>query len=136
MRIEHRDINFQDDRGAITDIFTDGSKDYVTLITSNKGAIRGNHYHKQSIQYTFVVSGQLTMLSQKVGEREIMKHVLGPNDLMIHEPNEAHTLIADEDTVFLAFADGLRGGKDYEKDTFRLDVPLQVQFEQQASEGK
>ena len=58
---------------------------------------------------------------------EILKQysdILRPNDLMIHSPKEAHTLIADEDTIFLALAEGVRGGKNYEKDTFRLSDPL------------
>jgi len=128
MHIEHREINFQDDRGTITDIFKNGAKDHVTVIFSKKGAVRGNHYHEVSTQYTYVVSGQLTMLSRKVGEAKIEKHVLKAGDIMTHGPNEAHTLIADEDTIFLAFADGLRGGEDYEKDTYRLEVPLQDQL--------
>jgi hypothetical protein len=37
---------------------------------------------------------------------------------------EAHTLIADKDTVFITFVDGVRGGKNYEKDTFRLEKLL------------
>ena len=128
MNFEHKNINFQDDRGTIRDLFVHSPKDNVTVIVSKKGAIRGNHYHKLSTQYTYVVSGQLTMLSQIVGETAIEKHVLRDGDLMTHGPNEAHALIADEDTLFLAFADGLRGGEDYEKDTFRLDVPLQAQL--------
>jgi hypothetical protein len=71
------------------------------------------------------VSGQLTILSQVVGEDEIHSHILKTNDIMTHEPNIIHALIADEDTVFLAMADGVRGGDDYENDTFRIEVPLQ-----------
>jgi quercetin dioxygenase-like cupin family protein len=125
MNIEHRPINFEDARGTIRDIFVRNPKDTCTIITSKKGAVRGNHVHKLSTQYTYVVSGQLTMLSQKPGETNVERHILKPGDLMIHDPNEAHAMTADEDTTFLAFADGLRGGEDYEKDTFRLDVPLQ-----------
>lgn len=128
MKIEHKKINFKDKRGTITDIFTNSPKDHATIIFSKKGAVRGNHYHKKSTQYTFVVSGQLTMLSQKVGQERVYRHVLKPNDLMIHKPLESHTLIADKDTIFLAFADGLRGGRNYEKDTFRLKIPLQELF--------
>ncbi|MEK7116488.1 MAG: cupin domain-containing protein [Patescibacteria group bacterium] len=129
MRVEHLPINFEDARGTIRDIFAHEPKDTCTIITSKKGAVRGNHYHKLSTQYTYVVSGQLTMLSKTVGEATIETHVLREGDLMVHTPNEAHTLIADEDTVFLAFADGVRGGEEYEKDTFRLEVPLQIQLE-------
>lgn len=124
MKIEHKKINFKDKRGTITDIFTNSPKDHATIIFSKKGSVRGNHYHKKSTQYDFVVSGQLTVLSQKIGSTKIEKHILKPNDLLRHDPMEAHTLIANKDTVFIAFVDGLRGGSDYEKDTFRLEKPL------------
>ena len=126
MKIEHRKINFKDKRGTITDIFIDDPKDHVTVIFSKKNAVRGNHYHKKSIQYVFVISGQLTILSQKVGQKKIFKHVLSPGDIMRHDPYEIHTLIADKDTIFLAFADGTRGGKDYESDTYRINSSLKA----------
>ena len=124
MKIEHKKINFEDKRGTITDIFTNAPKDHATIIFSKKGAVRGNHYHKKSTQYTFVVSGRLTMLTQKVGQKKVYRHILKPNDLMKHDPLESHTLIADKDTIFIAFVDGIRGGKKYEKDTFRLENRL------------
>lgn len=126
MKLDHKPVNFQDDRGTIRDIFVHDPKDTCTIIFSKKGAVRGNHYHKLSVQYTYVVSGQLTMLSQKVGEQKVEKHILREGDLMTHDPMEAHAMTADEDTLFLAFADGLRGGEDYEKDTIRLDKPLSL----------
>ena len=124
MKVLHKKINFQDERGTITDIFINDPKEHGTIIFSKKGAVRGNHYHKKSTQYTFIISGKLIMLSQKIGVKKIYRHILRPNDLMIHSPKEAHTLIADEDTIFLALAEGVRGGKNYEKDTFRLSDPL------------
>jgi len=124
MKIIHKKINFKDRRGTITDIFTNDCKDHATVIFSKKGAIRGDHYHKKSIQYTFVVSGRLQVLSQRLGQKKIYRHWLGPNDLMVHKANEIHTLIALKDTIFLAFADGVRGGKNYEKDTYRVAVSL------------
>jgi dTDP-4-dehydrorhamnose 3,5-epimerase-like enzyme len=120
MKVEHKKVNFKDERGIITDIFVNAPKDHAVVIFSKKGAVRGNHYHKKSVQSTFVVSGQLTMLTQKVGQKKIYRHILKPNDLMEHMPLEAHALLADKDTIFLAFIDGARGGKNYEKDTFRL----------------
>jgi quercetin dioxygenase-like cupin family protein len=60
-----------------------------------------------------VVTGRLTVLTQKPGETKIERVVLNPGDLMMHEPGEVHALIADEETIFLAFAEGLRQGEDY-----------------------
>ena len=53
--------NFKDSRGDILDIFVNNPKDHCTLVTFNKGSIRGNHFHKKSIQYTFILSGKLIM---------------------------------------------------------------------------
>ena len=41
--------NFKDRRGAIIDIFTNQPKDHCTLVTFNKLAIRGNHFHKKAL---------------------------------------------------------------------------------------
>ncbi len=128
MKIIKKKINFKDRRGTITDIFTADPKPHVTLIFSKKGAVRGNHYHKKSTQYTFVVSGQMAMYSQSVGKKKVHKHVLKVNDMMVHNPMEVHAMVAVKDTVFLAFADGVRGGKDYEKDTYRVPVGLEKQY--------
>jgi len=125
MKIEHRKINFKDERGTITDIFVNSPKDHITVIYSKKGAVRGNHYHKKSVQYDFVVNGQLTILSKKLGSKKIQRRVLKQYDLAIHQPGEIHTLIADKDTIFLALVDGLRGGENYEKDTYRVDERLE-----------
>ena len=53
--------SFKDDRGEIIDIFVKSPKDHCSIITSKKGAVRGNHFHKKSIQYTFIVSGKFML---------------------------------------------------------------------------
>lgn len=57
---------FQDKRGKILDIFVRSPKDHCSIVTFNKGAIRGNHYHKKSDQFTFVINGKLLLSSQKI----------------------------------------------------------------------
>jgi dTDP-4-dehydrorhamnose 3,5-epimerase-like enzyme len=128
MTIEQKKINFEDERGTIMDIFSNVSIEHATIIHSKKGSVRGNHYHKETVQMDFIVSGQIRILSQKVGEEKITEAILNANDLIVHQPSEAHTMIALEDTIFVTFAKGLRGGEQYESDTFRLVKPLQEQI--------
>ena len=121
--------NFKDKRGMILDIFVSKPKDHCTLVTFNKGAIRGNHYHKKSTQYSFVLSGKLIMFSVKVNNngnitKKIKKEILLKNSLITHKPFYAHAFKAITKSNLLAFADGKRGGKNYEKDTFRLKSKL------------
>ena len=46
------------------------------------------------------------------------------NTIVVHKPYYAHAFKATTKVILLAFADGKRGGKDYEKDTFRLKTKL------------
>ncbi len=52
------------------------------------------------------------------------RKIVKKNDLITHKPFEAHAFKAKTKSKMLAFADGLRGGKNYEKDTFRLNNKL------------
>ena len=60
--------NYKDKRGKIVDIFVNNPKDHCTLVTFNKGATRGNHFHKKSTQYSFIISGKLLLLSARVNK--------------------------------------------------------------------
>lgn len=127
--IEHKNINFEDHRGTIRDIFVRTPKDHCTVITSKPGVVRANHFHKKTTQYTYVVSGEFEMVVQKVDEDgkpagPVEKARLKPGDLATHPPYEAHALKSINDSIMLAFADGVRGGDDYEKDVYRLEKPL------------
>ena len=123
MIIKHITKDFEDHRGVISDILIKERIDYVTIISNNKGAIRGNHYHKETIQFLYVLEGSVLVASQKEGE-EVQQKVLKTGSLLFNEAYEAHAIKSLEDSKLLILTRGLRGGKDYETDTFKLDKPL------------
>jgi quercetin dioxygenase-like cupin family protein len=123
MQIEHMPINFEDARGYIRDIIVAKEVDSVSLITCAPGAARGNHFHKQTIQYTYVLSGRLTYATQKPGQPVEIKEVV-EGDLTANPPLESHAFKAIEQSVILQLSKGPRQGDNYENDTFRLEVPL------------
>ncbi len=114
----------QDARGSITDVLTRQPFDAATIIESRAGAVRGNHYHKDTIQWTYVLSGRLLIAASRdegvIDEREAL-----PGDLVRHDAFEAHSVKALEDSVFLVLTRGPRSGADYESDTYRLEKLLQ-----------
>lgn len=114
---------FSDDRGDITDIVENVPFDSLTLITVTKGAVRGNHYHKETTQYTYLLEGQCYYYSQVPGQ-EAEKVRVSKGDLIVSPPLESHAFEALEDSVLLAFCKGPRSGSQYETDTFRLTAPL------------
>jgi Uncharacterized conserved protein, contains double-stranded beta-helix domain len=116
---------FEDARGAITDILQHIPVDSVTIITCVKGAIRANHYHKESVQYSYVLSGQILVYTQ-MNDGPVESRTLVKGDMVESPPFERHALHAIEDSVLLIITRGPRGGKNYEDDTFRVS-PLHLQ---------
>jgi len=112
-----------DDRGTINDIFYQGHIDHVAIITSNPGAMRGNHYHKETTQHMLMTKGSLEYWYKKVDSSEPAQMVVAKvGDLVSTPPLEIHALIiGPEGNEFIVFSEGKRGGKDYESDTFRVD---------------
>lgn len=124
MKIEKINITHEDDRGPITDIVEQHEFNGATLIESKKGSIRGNHYHKKTVQQIYVLHGKMKSKAKKINEH-LVEVIVEAGHLISHEVYEAHTFEALEDTLFLVLTAGLRTGKDYEKDTYRLNVPLE-----------
>lgn len=115
--------NFKDSRGSITDIVEQLNFNGATIISSKAGSVRGNHFHKQSVQHIYLLSGKMISRSKKVNE-DLVEIELSKGDLISHDHNEAHMFEAIEDTTFIVLSSGLRTGSDYEKDTFRLNCPI------------
>lgn len=111
---------FSDSRGDITDLIDGNEINAITYISFAKNAVRGNHYHKHTIQWNYVISGEILLVTQMPG-RDIVEKILTKGDYVVSYENERHALkgISDYSEV-LIFTKGPRAGSDYEEDTFRL----------------
>lgn len=112
-----------DDRGTIADIFYKANMNHGCLISNAPGAVRANHYHKLTTQYTFIVAGTTEYYSKPVdSDKPAEMFEAKGGDFIISAPNEIHALRAGPNgCVFMAFAEGPRGGEDYESDTYRVE---------------
>ena len=120
-----------DDRGEIIDIFTHEPKDHCTIVTFTKDAIRGNHFHKESIQSAYVMEGNFQIFNVMIDQDlkydskkiEIIETTKG--DYITHEKFEAHSYKCTSDNgSLMVFTKGVRGGKFYEDDTYRIEKKL------------
>jgi|SaaInlStandDraft_2_1057019.scaffolds.fasta_scaffold136233_2 dTDP-4-dehydrorhamnose 3,5-epimerase-like enzyme len=111
-----------DSRGAIVDIFYKSNIEHVAVVSSEPNTLRGNHYHKQSTQHMLMTKGSLEYWFKPVDSTEPAKMILAKvGDIVSTLPNEIHTLVIREDgNQFVVFSEGVRGGADYESDTFRV----------------
>ncbi len=112
---------FIDARGGITRILDTGAPiRSILFITSGKGSVRSNHYHKKDTHYCYVVSGKMEWFERPVEGGEIESAVLEPGDMIFTPALTIHAVRFLEDTVFLTFATKARNQQDYEADTVRV----------------
>ena len=114
---------FVDDRGGITRILdSEAPIKSILSITSRKGSIRSNHYHKKDTHYCYVVSGKMEWFEKPVEGGEVESTILEAGDMIFTPTMTIHAVRFLEDTVFLTFATEARNQADYEADTVRVTL--------------
>ena len=113
----------KDERGSILDIFYKTKINHVAIVDSNPNTLRGNHYHKMTTQHMLITKGSLEYWYKHLGSKNVPKmKLVEEGDLITTPPLEIHALkILEQGNQFIVFSEGLRGGSDYESDTFRVD---------------
>ena len=90
-------IATKDDRGDISDIFYKHPVDHVAIINSKKGAFRGDHYHKFTIQHMYMTKGSLRYYYRSVDDTKTKSVVVKKGEMVSTPPNEVHALEILED---------------------------------------
>ena len=112
---------FSDERGDIFDL-VEANVGHTGLITSVQGTVRANHYHLQSTQYTYVLTGELELRTKPINSnQEVQVDRMTPGMMAIIPPNVIHTVIAKSDCSFIDCTTLTRTGDGYEADTVRVD---------------
>lgn len=117
-------VNFEDDRGTITDLLVDENIDAITLITSKCGTTRANHFHKFTTQWTYVLEGEIQYFSFDLNTEIKTEKTLTAGMIIRSDPEVAHAIKSISESKILIFTRGPRSGESYESDTFRLEEPL------------
>ena len=114
---------FVDERGQIQNLI-DAPFTSAAIVTSVKGAIRGNHYHKTDSHYCWLQSGGLIYLHRPAGAAAPPERwVITPGQLFYTPPGYEHTMHFTEDSVMVVLARNNREMANYEADTVRT-LPL------------
>lgn len=110
---------FEDERGQIIDVLYKIPSDHVGVVTFVTDAVRGNHFHRETTQTNYLISGRVEYHSCYVSGGFHRKCVMKAGDMTVSKPFEIHAFKALEPSVMLVMSRGPRGGKDYESDTYR-----------------
>ncbi len=116
------DAAHTDDRGSIQPLVERLMRS-ACLITSKKGAVRANHYHKTDWHYCYILSGSLEYYERPTGSTGKPKRLLVKAGQMIFTPPLAeHAMKFLEDSTWLTLSRNPRDQDSYEKDVVRVHL--------------
>ncbi len=111
-----------DARGAIQCLVNLPTKN-VSLISSKKGSVRSNHYHKTDWHYMFVLSGKFDYYCRPAGSNEAPKKIVFSKGSMVFTPPmEEHATVFLEDTDLIVISRNPRDQTAYESDVIRVEL--------------
>ena len=111
---------YADHRGSLQTLINCRTNN-VALISSVKGTVRSNHYHKTDWHYMYMISGSADYLYRPAGTTEAPKHLLfKQGDLLYTGPMEEHATVFLEDSLLLAMSGLPRDQETYESDIVRV----------------
>jgi quercetin dioxygenase-like cupin family protein len=111
-----------DARGAIQCLVNLPTKN-VSLISSKRGSLRSNHYHKTDWHYMYVMSGKFEYYYRPTGSSAVpQKIVLGQGDMVFTPPMEDHATVFLEDTDLIVMSKNPRDQAAYESDVVRVEL--------------
>jgi quercetin dioxygenase-like cupin family protein len=112
---------FTDARGAIHPL-VDVPMESCVLITSKKGSVRANHYHRTDWHYCYVLEGEIDYYHRPTGAtRKPAKVIIKQGKMFFTPPMVDHAMVFRKNTVFLAFGRNSRAQDVYEADVVRID---------------
>jgi len=114
---------YKDERGSIQSLVSmeEPAMGSAVWITSKKGSIRGNHYHKKDWHYCYVVSGSIEYHHRPVNSPQTPERLLiKAGEMFYTPPMIEHAMLFPEETVFLTLGGGARTPEAYEEDLVRV----------------
>lgn len=111
-----------DSRGSIQSLVNFPMKN-LSLISSKKGSIRSNHYHKTDWHFMYVLSGSFDYFYRPTGSNQEPKKIkIGAGEMVFTPPMEDHATVFLEDTELLAMSRNPRDQAAYESDVVRINL--------------
>jgi dTDP-4-dehydrorhamnose reductase len=108
-----------DDRGAIINIFQNKIWEEMNYIDSRKSYIRGNHYHKETIEGFYIIKGKIKVHVINIISNDERLFEVTKGDSFLIYPNEIHIFEILEDSSWINL---LSKSLDSEpKDFYRLE---------------
>lgn len=93
-------MTHQDARGQFTGI-TNETWEEVNLIETYANQVRGGHYHRQTRELFYIVSGEIEVTVEELETGEKDQFTAKANDIFVIEPMHLHTFRTLSDASWL-----------------------------------
>ena len=111
---------YKDERGEILDILESDVRHTGMVTFSRKGVVRGNHYHKKSTQYSYVLSGRIKLITLPIKGGKKREFMLRPGSFAKIPPKIIHVYKSLTKAAMLDMTTESRKKAGYEQDTIRV----------------
>lgn len=111
----------EDERGLFVEAINGTVWENVSYGIMKSGAVMGNHYHKQTDVFFYIIKGEAKVDIVDVETKEIGSAILSKNEGIYLERNFSHAIRFKEETIFI-----MGKSKKYDShnaDTFSLIIP-------------
>ncbi len=96
---------FKDDRGCFRGIMNTGQWQEVNHVFTNKGAVRGKHFHKHLNEVVFLLKGEMEVELVNVLDGKKSACIVKQGEGVIIKPYQHHTMRYLTDCEQLSFLD-------------------------------
>lgn len=112
----------EDSARGVIEKLAEGEYHSILRITSKKGTVRANHYHKGDSHLCYCTRGKIEYVWRDARDASaaVRRVTIGPGQLFSSPPMVLHAMVFLEDSEFYAFTTSPRHTqKDYEEDIVR-----------------
>jgi dTDP-4-dehydrorhamnose 3,5-epimerase len=121
---------FEDQRGSLNKIIMKSQLkenekiEEIYVLYSNKGSVRGNHFHKKTLEYFAVVSGKakIALMDLDTGILEEINISSSDNLILKVPPNVVHAFKNEEDQPLIMLAVSSKEYNKHDTDTFQVEI--------------
>jgi len=90
-----------DSRGTFIGITQNQKWAEVNFIETGRNQVRGNHYHKNTLELFFIISGRIKVNIFDIRKRKKEEFIANKGDIFIVEPFEVHTFETLTDATWI-----------------------------------
>lgn len=112
--------NHEDNRGNILSMVNETCTN-VSIIKSNKGVLRGNHYHKTDWHFMYAIKGYMEYFFYCNIEKKVKFWSVPENKIIFTPSMEVHATYFPVNSEIIVVSGFPRDQQTYENDTVRVD---------------